>query len=209
MNRHVNKISRLLHKNVDVDRHIVNISSYKLSFFEKLVLCRGLKFAFPRKVSSIEIKASFERAYWKLEPTLPPGLKDLTSATLRSVALNYAQRKSSRPPKALLRAISSLRKRDDIVVTKPDKGTGVVIMNKSDYLRLLSEVSINDTTKFRKRDVKRPKMRGRPPKHYHPLLAKEKHLQSVVRNILPKSIADLLCPKGSRLAHLYGFTQDS
>ena len=33
---------------------------------------------------------------------------------------------------------------------------------------------------------------------------KEKHLESVVRKILPKQIADSVCPKGSRLAHLYG-----
>ncbi|KAL9970673.1 hypothetical protein ACROYT_G023083 [Oculina patagonica] len=47
-------------------------------------------------------------------------------------------------------------------------------------------------------------MKGRPPKHYHPLLEKEKHLDSVVRKILPKEIADSVCLKGSRLAHLYG-----
>ena len=37
-----------------------------------------------------------------------------------------------------------------------------------------------------------------------PLLEKEKHLDSVVRRILPKHIADTVCQKGSRLAHLYG-----
>ena len=26
-----------------------------------------------------------------------------------------------------------LKKRDDIVITKPDKGSGVVVMDKSDY----------------------------------------------------------------------------
>ena len=49
-----------------------------------------------------------------------------------------------------------------------------------------------------------PRTKGRPPKHYHPLLEKEKHLDSVVRRILPKHIADTVCLKGSRLAHLYG-----
>ena len=37
-----------------------------------------------------------------------------------------------------------------------------------------------------------------------PLLQKEKQLERTVRNILPKDIADDICPKGSRLAHLYG-----
>ncbi|XP_073258104.1 uncharacterized protein [Porites lutea] len=125
-------------------------------------------------------------------------------ATLRSIALNYIDRKGPRPPKALVRSINQLKKRDDIVISKPDKGSGVVVMNKSDYIRLLSEASINDETKFQPVSLQRPRTKGRPPKHYHPLLEKEKHLDSVVRRILPKHIADTVCLKGSRLAHLYG-----
>ena len=77
-------------------------------------------------------------------------------------------------------------------------------MDKSEYLRLLSEASINDTTKFRAVDAERPKTRGRPPKRYHPLFQKEKDLESTVRRILPKPIAVSVRPTGSRLAHLYG-----
>ena len=53
-------------------------------------------------------------------------------------------------------------------------------------------------------DDKRPESRGRPPKHFHPLLQKMKDVNTVLREILPKNIADSLCAKGSRLAHLYG-----
>ena len=176
----------------------------ELPFFQKLVLCRGLKFAFPQRVSSTEVKASFEKAYWRLEPNLPEDLKDLSAATLRSVALNYIHRRGPKSPKSLLKAINQLKRRDDIVITKPDKGSGVVVMDKPEYLHLLSEASINDATKFRVVDPERPKTRGRPPKHYHPLLQKEKELESIVRRILPKSIADSVRPTGSRLAHLYG-----
>ena len=49
-----------------------------------------------------------------------------------------------------------------------------------------------------------PRTRGRPLKHYHPLLQKEKQLSSVVQRILPKAIGDSVIQKGSRLAHLYG-----
>ena len=78
---------------------------------------------------------------------------------------------------------------------------------KSEYLRLLAEASINDTKTLRSVDPERPKTRGRPPKHYHPLLQKEKDLESTVRRILPKPIADSLRPTGSRLAPVW-FTQD-
>ncbi len=77
-------------------------------------------------------------------------------------------------------------------------------MDKSEYLRLLSEASINDTTKFRALDQDRLKTRGRPPKYYQPFLEKEKDLESTVQRILPKSIPDSVRPTGSRLAHLYG-----
>ena len=105
-------------------------------------------------------------------------MKELTATTLRSVALDYINQKGLRPPKTLLKAIEELRNRDDIVVTKPDKGSGVVVMDKSEYLHLLSEASINDTSKFRPVDTQRPKTRGRPVKYYHPLLQREKQSTS-------------------------------
>ena len=96
--------------------------SYQLTFFQKLVLSRGLKFAIPqRQISAMEIKANFEKAYW----------------------WHYIERRGRRPPKALVRSINQRKKRDDIVIRKPDKGSGVVVMNKSDYVRLLGEASIS------------------------------------------------------------------
>ena len=76
-----------------------------------------------RRYSSLR----FEKAYWKLEPRLPEECRNLAASTLRSVALSYIHRKGPKPPETLLRAIHQLKRRDDIVVTKPDKGSGVVI----------------------------------------------------------------------------------
>ena len=195
-------IGRLLNKEFDVDE--TYISSYRLLFFEKSVLCRGLKFSIAQPVRARDVNASFEKAYWRLEPPLPEDKKGLTAATLRSIALNYIERKSPRPPKALQEAINQLRRRDDIVITTPDKGSGVAVMEKTEYFRLLNDASINDTSKFTPISAEIPNTRGWPPKYYHPLLQKEKNLESVVRKILPKAIADTICRKGSRLAHLHG-----
>ncbi len=98
LNVHNKKISRLLYKETDADEHILNISSYELFFFQKLVLCRGLKFAIPQRVSLVDVKASFEKAYWRLGPNLPDDLKELSAATLRFVALNNIHRKGPKPP---------------------------------------------------------------------------------------------------------------
>ena len=54
LDTHTKKISRLLFREKDVDEHIINISSYNLDFFQKLVLCRGLDFAIPKPVSAID-----------------------------------------------------------------------------------------------------------------------------------------------------------
>ena len=88
----------------------------------------------------------------------------------------------------------------DIIISKLDKGSGVVVMDRDQYLHPLSEASNNDPTKFAHIDQHRPKTRGRPLKHFHRLLEKEKKLHEKVHKILPKAMAEQLCPKGSRLA---------
>ncbi|XP_068728937.1 uncharacterized protein [Montipora capricornis] len=159
----------------------------------------------PLSVAPDEFKLDFEKAFWKLEPLIEDQLdKELASSTLRSIALNYIKSTSPFPPKALVKALNRLKKRDDIVVTKPDKGSGIVVMDESEYLRLLSAASIDDPTKFSRVNDKRPNLRGRPPKHYHPLLQKEKDVHSILHRIRPQEIATSLSPKSSRLAHLYG-----
>ena len=108
--------------------------------------------------------------------------KELAAATLRSIALNYIKRKGPKPPKPLVRSIQKLKKRDDIVITKPDKGSGVVVMDKLEYIRLLSEASINDLTKFR--PVSQPQ--------------EEDHLNIIIRFWQKKNILNQSCVKFCR-----------
>ena len=63
-------------------------------------------------------------------------------------------------------------------------------MDRTEYIRLLSKASIADTSKFIPVSNEGPNTKGRPPKHYLPLLQKEKHLELVERRILPKQVAD-------------------
>ena len=118
MKEHTNKISRMLFREKDVDEYIQNISSYRLTFFQKLGLCRGLQFACPTRINNKNVLASFERTYQVLEPSLAKEKKDLTARTLCSVALNCIERKGPTTPRSLRRALGQLRKGDDIVVTK-------------------------------------------------------------------------------------------
>ena len=96
-----------------------------------------------------------------------------------------------------------LQQRGDIIITKPDKGSGVVIMDKAEYIHLLNKASIDDSRKFVSISSERPKAKGRPPKYYHPLLEKEKLVNNAIKRILPKDVAESLLSQGSRLPHLY------
>jgi len=44
----------------------------------------------------------------------------------------------------------------NIIITKPDKGSGVLVMDKTDYLRVLCDASIRDSTKFTECSNERP-----------------------------------------------------
>ena len=103
-----------------------------------------------------------------------------------------------------MEALNRLKKLEDIFVTKPDKGSGIVVMDKSECIRLLSAASIDDVTKFARVDDKRPNLCGRPPKDFRPLPQKEKGVHSILHQILPEDITTSLSPKSSWLAHLYG-----
>ena len=44
-------------------------------------------------------------------------------------------------------AIKCLRSNEQILITKPDKGSGVVILSKSDYIKKMGSI-LHDKTKF-------------------------------------------------------------
>lgn len=123
-------------------------------------------------------------------------------ATLIDVPLHqlYIERKSPKPPMTLLRAI------DESTSLSRNPTKGVVVLDKTEYLRLLSEALINDTSNLCAVPQVKPKTRGRTSKYYKPLLQKKKILDSILRRIryiLPKTIADSVSPSGSRNWHIF------
>ena len=51
-------------------------------------------------------------------------------------------------PRDQYKALVNLSKNKDIIITCPDKGSGVVILNKDEYLRKMEDI-LSDTTKFK------------------------------------------------------------
>ena len=84
-------------------------------FLKSLCCVVVVKFSIPKHASSIEIKPSFEKVNWILNPHIPEDLRDIAASTLGFVAVNYIHRKGPKPHRTLLKAIRQLKKRDDIV----------------------------------------------------------------------------------------------
>ena len=91
--------------------------------------------------------------------------------SLRSLCDKYCQaRQIARMPRSLQHAAALLRKLSNIYIGKPDKGNGVILLDKTEYLSLLNAASVDDSSKFRHVSRDQPKRRGRPNKNYHPLM---------------------------------------
>ena len=133
---------------------ISNISSHKLSTSEEDALKFGLNHGLqPQRLSQTDVFVSFEKLYLFISSNLKEGANaSELKAELSHMAHRYVS--SYKPSKQALRKHSILKKlksKPDIVITKPDKRNGIVIMNKTDYDMRMMEM-ISDTTKFQKRN---------------------------------------------------------
>ena len=95
---------------------------------------------------------------------------------------------------ATSRLLWNLRKNKDIIITKPDKGNGVVILDQKLYNNAIQEI-ISDTSEFEKLNE-------------HPTLKREASLQRFLRKFKQKNFNksgyDKLYPSGSGAARIYG-----
>ena len=161
---HQNKLSRLRAQALldnallNPDSVISNLSSYQLSDVEKTALARGLKFTLPPgRLKKGSYLANFELLFKKLNLESFSGtsedklyfqnkLRDCAFLSLYN--FNSSRHNLNNMPPEELQALQNLAKNKDIVVMRPDKGTGVVIMDKSDYVNKVEQI-ILDETKFK------------------------------------------------------------
>jgi hypothetical protein len=82
------------------------------------------------------------------EMTLASNLRSLTD-TFQHQANRYRQKQylSRGEQRQYYQLLKSLKQDKSIIVTRPDKGRGIVLMNKSDYLSKMHAI-LNDSTKF-------------------------------------------------------------
>ena len=137
-----------------MEKHILNLSDYSLSDTERFVLSNGLDFRLPPKsVSRGEVFAEFEILYAQLAMQKQISSNELSclKAKLSDLAHAYCGTPVDlgdfNMHKEHFHATKSFRCNEQIIITKPDKGSGVVILYKSDYIKKMGSI-LEDKTKF-------------------------------------------------------------
>ena len=134
---------------------VFNLSSLQLSRTHLEVLSRGPRFGIPPvHVCKEEVLAEFELYYNQLQPLVHSTSSEKCESLkvkLADLAYEYAEVKQDRSVfplgKEHFTAIRELRHNDDIVITRPDKGAGTVLMDRAEYVAKMMDI-LNDSTKF-------------------------------------------------------------
>jgi hypothetical protein len=187
---------------MDINDRIVNLSNYDLSETEKQALCFGLDFAVPpQRAKQVEIDAEFENLFQQLNVFTPISNDDLASLRADLVKISKTYGRSQLGQSCLLpchiRALKQLKQNPDILLLRPDKGSGVIVMNTSSYLQKFDEI-LSDTSKF-KIDVKQEDASNKVTTALSKLLKK---LRSV--GVISNEQYRRLMPQGAVPPRMYG-----
>ena len=145
-------------KPLDPSKVIFNYSHYQLTSRESNILALGLNFRLPVfKLNYYKFFLSFEKLYNVLNKCSilnPHNIPNVLSDTLKGIAnkyfYNFKPHKVFSPffTKDDFKTLRNLSKNNSIVIIRPNKGLGVVLLDKSEYLDKMASI-INDHTKFK------------------------------------------------------------
>ena len=127
---------------------MVNISSKKIIFTENNALKYGLKHSIlPKNIDQVKLRANIDTQIKKISTRNKTNLTFNDKIDLRDTTekfINDAQNKcEARPNQLIHKTLSNLSKHSSIVVSKMDKGNGVVVLNKSDYFKKLNKIVLD------------------------------------------------------------------
>ena len=135
-------------------QNVINLSSYKLDENELYALSFGFNFALPRKIEKDITYLGFEN-FIKQSIQHKPISEEAEScfkANIVAEAHNFCEMKTKHNSeidgKQIKEALQNIKSKQEIMITKADKGSNVVILNKSEYIAKMSTI-INDNSKFK------------------------------------------------------------
>lgn len=144
-------------EDLDPKKLVLNYSKKILTDEEIEVLGHGLKYSLPpKKINYHRFFLSFEKLFNNLKDFQIFGESADTlhrvRTTLKNIAFTTYYTFNSRQRPNFEHFHSILKKLSEdktIIITKPDKGNGIVILDKNDYLIKMKNI-INDGSKFRR-----------------------------------------------------------
>ena len=132
---------------------IMNLSTHNLSEDERALLEKGLNFSAHKDSSKLKTKISVEKLYSNInhkdasKQIQIENTDELKAKLACFGAKNKPLKAEDNLSKTDKAAVKSLMTNKNIVISRPDKGGGVVIMNSSDYYGKLN-LLLQDETKF-------------------------------------------------------------
>ena len=202
------ELNRLISKRYGTlpSRKITNLSTYKLTEEEEFTLCLGLNFSLPPARSDREdIFAGFEMFYNQIRKHKPvdsikgKAFKANLLSCAHGYSVNYKETGFELDAKEIRKTVRLLKQNKAIVITKPDKGSGTVVLDHSDYVRKMRNI-IDDTTKFK--HLGASEKCDKTTKHEDILRKFLKDLKG--KGELSKHNFELIWPIGSQCPRLYG-----
>ena len=163
---HSRKLKNLgvdLAKKIDGSKVISYFSNIILSDEEKEVLSLGLDFALPSiNVNFVKYFLNFERLCNLLKSCSLYGdssinmifnrIATVAGDSYRKVCKQSKELKGNKVVENRMKILKDLKEDSSIHITKPDKGRGVVVLNKTDYESKMNYI-LSDATKFTLLDV--------------------------------------------------------
>ena len=144
---------------VNPDDVITNLSRRPFTRREKWLLSFGLEHCFPTKPSKFSFSLCMESLVHKLQnvPTAKNTVLIDFIADLKTLIHNSLElyKTSNRGLPSLfdekdLKILENLKKNKDIIICRPDKGRGVVIIDKDDYIAKMN-IILNDHSTFERK----------------------------------------------------------
>ena len=132
--------------NISSDKCIFNFSNYVLSSREEFLLSLGLNFSLPCfKYPKKELLLHFEHLILRLQnqPIFGNGSINEVVGKCKGILSKlpgYFKYSFNLISKDDLNILKKLKRNENIVICKPDKGNGAVILNKHDYIDTINRI---------------------------------------------------------------------
>ncbi|KAA3676016.1 uncharacterized protein DEA37_0010896 [Paragonimus westermani] len=135
------------------ERYVHNFTTMHLSKPLLEVLSLGPKFSCPRnKSKQLDLKVQFENLYSQVESLVPSS--ELNTEPFKTILVNTSYQYLNVKPhlssiltRRHFQELNDLRRNNDILSSKPDKGAGIVLMDRSTYMQKMANI-LSDSPKF-------------------------------------------------------------